>query len=393
VAARCWPDLGGIETHIDEVCRRLAATGDFEITVLATDRTRSRSRLERRDGFTVVRVPAWPRERDYYLAPGVFPVVRWGDWDLVHCQGIHTPVPVLSMLAARSAHRPYLVTLHTGGHSLEHRNALRSLQWRAVGPLLRRAERVIGVSRYEARLFTQAARLDPARVGVIQNGGSLPPPVDGDPVAVIPGRIVSVGRLERYKGHHRVIEALPYVHKVHPTASLEILGSGPYEAELHELAARLGVADAVTIRSIPPQDRTAMARALRSAEVMAALSDYEAHPVAVMEALTLGTPVVGYDVAGMADLVEDGLARGLAPGSSPERAAAALLDCMADGPGQPAPSLPTWETCAEQLAEVYRTVGRAAGSPADRPAGSLADRPAGSPADRPAGPASGRQLP
>jgi glycosyltransferase involved in cell wall biosynthesis len=43
---------------------------------------------------------------------------------------------------------------------------------------------------------------------------------------------VSCGRLERYKGHHRVIEALPLVQQTVPDATLHILGSGPYEKEL-----------------------------------------------------------------------------------------------------------------------------------------------------------------
>jgi glycosyltransferase involved in cell wall biosynthesis len=353
VAARCLPELGGIETHIDEVCRRLAAANEFEVTVLATDRSRTCARVEDTAGYQVVRVPAWPGTRDYYLAPEIFSWVRWGDWDLVHCQGVHTPVPVLAMLAARAARRPYLVTLHTGGHSLRHRNAMRSAQWRVIAPLLRGAEHIIGVSRFEAQLFTDLARLEAHRVSVVQNGGALPPPANTE-VSAIHGRIVSVGRLERYKGHHRVIEALPYVRQVDASASLEILGSGPAETELRELAARLGVADAVTIRHIPPQDRSAMADALRQAAVLAAFSDYEAHPVSVMEALTLGTPVVGYDVAGMRDLTQDGLVRGLAPGTRPQAAAAALLDSMAAGPARLHSSLPTWETCTEQLTAVYR---------------------------------------
>jgi glycosyltransferase involved in cell wall biosynthesis len=355
IAARCLPELGGIETHIDQVCRRLAATGEFDLTVVTTDRSRALARVEIAAGYSLVRVPAWPRGRDYYLAPEIFSWVRWGDWDLVHCQGIHTPVPVLAMLAARAAHRPYLVTLHTGGHSLRHRNALRSAQWRAVGPLLRHAEHVIGVSRFEAKLFTERAGLHPRRVSVIQNGGALPS-VPDDEVSVVQGRIVSVGRLERYKGHHRVIEALPYVRQVRAGASLEILGSGPEEAKLHDLAVRLGVADAVTIRHVPPQDRSAMASALQRAAVLAAFSDYEAHPVSVMEALTLGTPVVGYDVAGMRDLTQDGLVRALAPGARPQAAAAALLDTMSARPPRSGPPLPTWETCADQLAAVYRRV-------------------------------------
>jgi glycosyltransferase involved in cell wall biosynthesis len=358
VAARVAPDLGGIETHVHEVARRLSEGGEFELTVLATDRTRGRARVERCDGYTVHRVPAWPRERDYYLAPGIYSEVRRGEWDLVHCQGIHTPVPVLAMAAARAARRPYVVTLHTGGHSLRHRNALRSLQWRALGPLLRGAYRVIGVSRHEARLFTDLAGLDPTRVEVIRNGGSLPAPTR--PPDVVPGLVVSVGRLEHYKGHHRVIEALPYLRQVCPGATVEIIGAGPYETDLRELSARLGVADAVGIHAIPPADRQAMATALGRAAAMAALSDYEAHPVAVMEALTLGTPVIGFAVAGVADLAEDGLVRPVRPSATAEQVAGALREVLsAPRPGV-TPGLPTWESCAEALAQVYRAAARGA---------------------------------
>src|SRR6266567_2391063 len=101
VSARYLPDMGGIETHVHEVARRLNGTNELDITVLATDRTRTRPRREVVDGVSIMRVPAWPRNRDYYLAPGIATVVGQRDrWDLIHCQGIHTPVPALAMMAA-----------------------------------------------------------------------------------------------------------------------------------------------------------------------------------------------------------------------------------------------------------------------------------------------------
>ena len=131
VAARYLPDVGGIETHVHEVARRLSAMDGFDITVLATDCTRSLPREENLEGIRVMRVAAWPNGKDYYLAPRIAAVVgQRSCWDLVHCQGIHTPVPLLAMLAARRAGIPYLVTFHIGGHTLRHRNALRSVQWR-----------------------------------------------------------------------------------------------------------------------------------------------------------------------------------------------------------------------------------------------------------------------
>ena len=61
----------------------------------------------------------------------------------------------------------------------------------------------------QTEMFQKACHLDTSRSKIIQNGGSLPTgAVRPKP---IPGRIVSSGRLERYKGHQRVIEALPIV--------------------------------------------------------------------------------------------------------------------------------------------------------------------------------------
>ena len=229
VCPRYLPEAGGTEMHVHEVAPRLSALGNFEITVLATDRSRRLPRHEVIEGISVLRVPSWPRRRDYYLAPGIAAVVNQRRWDLVHCQGIHTPVPLLAMVSARRAGIPYLVTFHTGGHSSPLRNALRTAQWRLSGQLLRNAVSLIAVSSFEAAVLRRDARLGEKRVIVIRNGGALPSPRPG--TAAVPGRIVSAGRLERYKGHHRAIEALPHVMREIPEAHLLILGARPVQEQ------------------------------------------------------------------------------------------------------------------------------------------------------------------
>jgi glycosyltransferase involved in cell wall biosynthesis len=349
---RYFPDLGGIETHIYEVLKRLSKNSAFEFTLLTTDLSGKLPPEEVIDGVNVIRVPAWPRNRDYYLAPRIPAIISEpGRWDLVHCQGIHNAVPLFSMLAARRAKIPYMVTFHTGGHSQHLRNLLRSTQWRVLGPLLRGASRLISVSRFEAESMARHAHLGGKQVTIIRNGGTLPPRPDG--TVLQPGLIVSSGRLERYKGHHKVIEALPDVIRAVPEARVRILGSGPYEAELRTLAERLGVADRVEITSIPPADRTAMSRALAEASVIAAMSEYEAHPVGVMEALSIGRPVVGFDVAGIGELVAEGWVHGVSPKDSPAGIAREIVAAMGTSASVDPATLPTWDTCAAQLGEVY----------------------------------------
>jgi glycosyltransferase involved in cell wall biosynthesis len=351
VSPRYLPDFGGTEMHVREVARHLAALGGFEVTILATDRSRRLPRQEVIEGIPVLRVPAWPRKRDYYLAPGIAEVVRRRSWDLVHCQGIHTPVPLLAMVSARRAGLPYLVTFHTGGHSSRLRNAMRTTQWRLAGPLLRRAASLIAVSHFEAETLARRARLGDKRVTVIRNGGSLPPPRAG--TVAVPGRIVSSGRLERYKGHHRAIEALPHVMREIPEAHVLILGSGPYEGDLCKLARHLGVSGRVSIRHIAPEDRQSMATTLAGASVVACLSDYEAHPVGVMEALSVARPVVGYDGAGISELCAAGWVRGVARGAPAAAVARELVEAMSSPTRVDQAQLPSWGSCAGQLARIY----------------------------------------
>jgi glycosyltransferase involved in cell wall biosynthesis len=373
VCPRYLPEVGGTEMHVHEVARRLSRLGSFEITVLATDRSRRLPRQDVVEGISVLRVPSWPRRRDYYVAPGIAAVVRRRSWDLVHCQGIHTPVPLLAMIAARRAGIPYLVTFHTGGHSSRLRNAMRTTQWRLAGPLLRHAVSLIAVSRFEAVALARHARLGDKRVIVIRNGGALPPPRTG--TVAVPGRIVSSGRLERYKGHQRVIEALPHVMREIPEAHLLILGSGPYERTLCQLARDLGVSDRVTIKHLAPADRQGMATTLAESSVVAALSDYEAHPVAVMEALCVARPVVGYDIAGIGELAAEGWVRGVPRGAPAAATAQELVKAMSSPSLMDHVQLPSWDSCADQLAHVYLSSLRASpGSPRTETPRGRADR-------------------
>jgi glycosyltransferase involved in cell wall biosynthesis len=170
-----------------------------------------------------------------------------------------------------------------------------------------------------------------------------------------PGLILSVGRLERYKGHHLAIAALPHVVAEVPDAHLSIIGSGPYETELRRLASQHGVADRVEIASIPPADRSRMASVVASAGVVTLLSEFEANPVSVMEALALRRRVLVADTSGLSELGRRGLARTIPLDSPPEAIARAIVDQLRS----PAPagfSLPTWDSCAAQIVDVYAEV-------------------------------------
>ena len=350
VTARARPELGGIESHVAEIAGRAVERG-YDVEVLTTDRSGRLPRREQVAGYTVRRFRALPASRDWYASPGLFWAVLTSRADVVHVQGVHTLVPPAALLAALLRRRKTVLTFHTGGSSSALRRRSRGLQWRLLTPLLRRTTRLVGVSHFEADLFSEVTGRDD--VMVIRNGGALPlhSTVESDPDLML-----SIGRLERYKGHHRAVAALPELLRTRPRARLEILGSGPAEQELRSLADRLGVGERVRLRSLPPEDRAAMGAAVSRAGVVVLLSDYEAHPVAVMEALTVGRPVVVSRTSGLTELADLGWARGL-PASATAAETAAVIEQQLTSPVLPdAAELPTWETCMDGLDDLYRDV-------------------------------------
>ena len=355
VTPRFPPYRGGVETHTYEVSRRLAAAPGCDVTVVTTDLEGGLPRAETVEGVHVERVAAYPRGADLYWSPAIHRRIMDGQPDLVHVQGYHTLIPPLAMLAARRRRIPYFITLHSGGHSSWLRNALRPVQLRLLRPLLRSAARVIAVSEFEATHFATVYGLGRGNLTVIPNGADV-----GEPHANghrDPDLILSVGRLERYKGHHRVIEALPHVRRSLPNARLRIVGSGPYEAPLRALVSRLGLDASVEILSVP---RAEMGRVLGGASVVTLLSEYESQGLAVHEALVRGCRVVVDAGSALAEVTRLEQASGVTSDDPPEVIAAALVDMLTRSPIAAAtnPSLPTWDDCAAATSVLYADVLR-----------------------------------
>jgi glycosyltransferase involved in cell wall biosynthesis len=275
-----------------------------------------------------------------------------GDYDVVHVQGVHTLVAPTGLAAARRAGIPSVLTFHTGGHSSSVRGSLRPLQWRLLTPLLRSAAALVAVSEHERATFAEVLGDSEGTIRLVRNGSERLPvdrfaeKTEGSPL------LVSVGRLERYKGHHRILRALPAILAEAPSARLMIVGSGPYERALHKLAGQLGVADRVTICGFGPERRGALGKLVAEADVMCLLSEYEAHPVAVMEALGAGTNALVADTSGLSELGRAGLVTTIPLDAPAEQIGAAAL-AVAAAPRMAPPDVPSWDDCAEQLHRLY----------------------------------------
>jgi glycosyltransferase involved in cell wall biosynthesis len=344
---------GGVERHVLEVSTRMAAAG-VQVEVICTDPDAGEATETIHEGVRIHTLRAWPRGRDWHFAPGIWRAMSAEKWDLVHVQSYHTLVAPLAMLRALALRVPYVVTFHGGGHSLEHRNRARGLQMRLLRPLLRRAARLVAIARFEIEQYGAALGVPPERFVFIPNGTDLSFS-DGDVAAAEPPlpTLASIGRLERYKGHHRVLEAFPLVLAQRPEARLLIVGKGPYEEELRRRVQQLGLGDSVEVTSVPPGDPQGMATLLGRVSLVVLMSEFESHPLVALEAAAARRRLLVADAGGLSEIAEDGFGRAIPLDSTPEQIAAAALEELEKPPPATSPSLTSWDECAAALLALY----------------------------------------
>lgn len=155
---------------------------------------------------------------------------------------------------------------------------------------------------YWSRLSVVRCGLDLERLdGVGADGtqtGRLPAPSG-------PLRVLCVGRLVPDKGQLLLLEAVAELHGRGVSVELSLVGDGPDADALRAGAARLGIADAVTF--LGSRSPAEVASLYRSADVFCLPSFAEGLPVVLMEAMAAGLPVVTTRIAGVSELVEDGV--------------------------------------------------------------------------------------
>lgn len=142
------------------------------------------------------------------------------------------------------------------------------------------------------------------------------------------GRIVvgTVANLRATKGWPDLLVAARSVLDAIDSAQFVAVGQGPMEQEVAALHAELGLGERFRLLGY----REDAVRIMAGCDVFCLASHHEGLPVAVMEAMALGLPVVATDVGGMRELVTDGVHGRLVPSRRPELLARSLIEVLGD---------------------------------------------------------------
>jgi glycosyltransferase involved in cell wall biosynthesis len=137
-------------------------------------------------------------------------------------------------------------------------------------------------------------------------------------------RILAVGRIhDAQKRHSDLVRALA---RLAESWTLEIVGRGPDEDDLRQLATELGVGDRLRMPGFV-SDKRELRDLYRRATVFAVPSAYEGLPMTLLEAMSCGTPAVGSDIAAIAEVVDSRSGQLVAVGDA-EGLADAFVHCL-----------------------------------------------------------------
>ena len=205
---------------------------------------------------------------------------------------------------------------------------------------LKETKLVTSVSRFTKHKLLSWAKLPPHRVRVLPNTVApsyFPREKRRDLVEIyaLEGKrvILTVGRLsssEHYKGHDRIIRALPEVIAQVPDAIYLIAGTGDDRQRLEQLAAERGLVGSVVFTGHVPDDQLPDYYAL--ADVFAMPSNGEGFGIVFLEAAACGLPVIAGNADGSVDALAEGQIGCLVDPRSHEQVTAALI-CALQGGG------------------------------------------------------------
>jgi glycosyltransferase involved in cell wall biosynthesis len=136
----------------------------------------------------------------------------------------------------------------------------------------------------------------------------------------------TVANLKAHKGHRHLLRAAVRIRRSCPDVRFVLVGRGPLEGELRRQARELGLDGGVVFTGY----RDDAARLASSFDVFVLPSEYEGLPIALVEAMALGRPVVVTAVGGNPEVVRDQQDGLVVPARSPEALADAVLTLLRD---------------------------------------------------------------
>lgn len=172
----------------------------------------------------------------------------------------------------------------------------------------------------------------------LPGAAAVPSAVIGNFVAPLPpgpgqeslGDLVTTGRLERAKNHRFLLEVLAEAKRAGRSLTLDVFGNGPCRKDLLRQAHSLGLEEQVRFRGF----RSDVRHFLPGYRVYVHASYSESLPLAIIEAMAAGLPIVAGNTGGISELCDDGVEARFWSLDDPAQAAATLIGLLDSEPAR-----------------------------------------------------------
>lgn len=331
------PYYGGAEHAAGYLARAAAASGRWSVEVLTSDLGGRLPPRETWEGMSILRVPTRKKAWARHTVPELLSFLRSASASRAHAQPdlifAHFTLPAgeVARRIARRTGAPYAVVLQ-GSDVPGYQNSRFGLLYPVVRPLVRRvwreANRVFAVSeslRDLARTMWPAGRID-----TIPNGVDLDAFTSGPrPAAGTPKTLLVAAQLIERKGIQHLIAALARLPRpLRAEVRLRLCGTGPFQGILQRQAAAAGLQEQVSFAGLVPHEQ--LPQEHRSAYAFVLPTLQEGLPLALLEAMASGLPVVATTVGGIPSVLRDGIEGLLVPPGDEVALARALERILSD---------------------------------------------------------------
>ena len=320
---------GGAERVLAQLSTALQASGAYNVAFLPADREGWLARQLEGSGVTIEYFRLERRvSRERRVSPACARSLEAAFRR--HRIGVaHSHEFMMAVYGAWASWRagvPHVITMH--GSSYYAGRLRRRLALRAAIAL---SGHTVAVSGRLARQISRDLWMPPSRISTIPNGVPSVRPERTtlrDELRLGPDDrlVVSVGNLYPVKGHQYLIDAVALLVGRHPTLHLAISGRGEMAEALSARARGLGLANRVYLLGL----RSDVAAILAAADVFALPSLSEGLPLALLEAMFAGCPIVASEVGEVGVALAHGEAGILVEPGQPAALAAALDRLLSD---------------------------------------------------------------
>jgi len=207
VCPRYHPDVGGVETHVREISERLVQKG-FDVEVICTDPSGKLQKKDEVNGVKITRLRSIAPNDAFFFAPQIYDYLRRNEYDIIHAHSYHAFPALFVALAKKDRALVFTPHYHGAGHSFIRNLLLKPYRLLGAG-IFKKADKVVCVSQFELNLINEHFNVPASKLIHIPNGINLDEFKDVKPLERKHKTILFVGRLEKYKGVQRIIQALP----------------------------------------------------------------------------------------------------------------------------------------------------------------------------------------